>query len=252
MKTPYTFSFIISYKHNNERLHNLRRVLDWVNGFDKVEIILVEQDKCSKISHLYLKCKHIFTKSELPFNKSWGYNVGLNHSNTNVIVFGDSDIIMKPNEFITGLQSLENFEMVSPYSSVVDLNPMENILPFEHILKIDRFSRGDFDNQKINLCGGITMFRKDSILKIGGWDQRFFGWGCEDDFQTIKVKTLLTWTELKGKCFHFHHSKEPINEKLYKRSFQILEETSKLSTSDLMMIINRSRNTMGIKNLYDK
>ena len=73
----HSFTYIIGYRHSPDRLNNLRRVLDWINGFANVEVILVEQDKHSKISHLSLKCKHIFIKTDKPYNKYWGYNVGL-------------------------------------------------------------------------------------------------------------------------------------------------------------------------------
>ena len=81
----FSFTFIIAYRHSIERLQNLRRVLDWINGFRGVEVILIEQDKHSKISHLNLKAKHIFTKSNLPFNKSLAFNVGLKYSTSNIL-----------------------------------------------------------------------------------------------------------------------------------------------------------------------
>ena len=64
----YTFSCIILYRHNIQRWNNLKRVLEWINSFSGVEVILVEQDTHSKISHLSLPAKHIFTKSNMPFN----------------------------------------------------------------------------------------------------------------------------------------------------------------------------------------
>ena len=93
----YSFTYIIAYKHSADRLQNLRRVLDWINGFANVEVIIVEQDKHSKIRHLNLKAKHVFTRCDLPFNKSHAFNVGIKSSTSNLIVFGDSDLIMDPN-----------------------------------------------------------------------------------------------------------------------------------------------------------
>ena len=75
MEPYYSFTYVIGYRHNLERLQNLRRVLDWINGFARVEVLLVEQDTHSKISHLNLKAKHIFTKSDMPYNRSWAFNV---------------------------------------------------------------------------------------------------------------------------------------------------------------------------------
>jgi hypothetical protein len=91
MNQQNAFTFIIGYRHRIDRLNNLRRTLDWINGFSGGQIILVEQDKHSKISHLNLKCQHIFVKSNMPYNRSWAFNVGLKHAKSNLIVFSDSD-----------------------------------------------------------------------------------------------------------------------------------------------------------------
>ena len=50
----YAFTFIIGYRHKIDRLNNLRRTLDWINGFSGGQIILVEQDKHTKISQITL------------------------------------------------------------------------------------------------------------------------------------------------------------------------------------------------------
>lgn len=247
----YAFTFIIGYRHKIDRLNNLRRTLDWINGFSGGQIILVEQDKHTKISHLNLKCQHIFIKSNMPYNRSWAFNVGLKHAKSNIIVFSDSDLIMNPNDFIEGLKAMQQYEMVSPYNSVVDLTQQESGLPLEKIVNINRPGRGETDNQKINISGGISIFRKDAIMRIGGWSEEFFSWGGEDDFQTIKVKNFLTWTELKAKCYHLWHQREQPDMKCYQRNLQILEKTSKMSKDDLQKMINTSLQKIGMKNRFD-
>ena len=67
MESPYLFSYIIGYRHSQERLLNLRRVLDWLRGFCGVEVIIVEQDREPILSTFTLfGFKYIFTKSEHP------------------------------------------------------------------------------------------------------------------------------------------------------------------------------------------
>lgn len=251
MEQPYMFTYIIGYRHNIERLNNLRRTLDWINSFTGAEVIVVEQDTHSRISHLNLKCKHIFIKSKLPYNRSWAFNVGLKNSNSNIIVCGDSDLIMKPDDFIKGLQAVSQYEMVSPYHSVVDLTPQESGMPLQELVQINRPGRGETDNQKINISGGIAIFRKDALLKIGGWPEEFFSWGGEDDYQTIKVKNFLTWIELQAKCYHLYHSRSQPDMKFYQRSLQILQKAGQMSKEDLQKIINNSLPKIGMKNKLD-
>jgi len=252
MNQYYSFTYIIGYRHKPDRLNNLRRVLDWINGFMGAEVILIEQDKHSKISHLNLKCKHIFLKSKKPYNKSWAFNVATKMAKSNVIVFADSDLVMNPNDFIESLKMLEKYEMVNPYRSVVDLNQQESGLNLEQMISIDRPGRGETDHQKVPLCGGICIFRKEAINKIGGWNENFIGWGAEDDFVSLKVKNYLNWTEMPNRCYHLFHNREVPNMNEYQRNLNLLNQYNNLSKDDLWKTIIKELPKSGMKNKYDE
>ena len=247
----HTFTFIIGYRHRIDRFNNLKRTLDWINGFAGVDVILVEQDTHSKISHLTLRARHIFLKSDKPYNRSWAFNIGTKLSKSNVIVFSDSDLIMEPNQFIEGLKAIEQYDMVSPYNSVLDLTAQESTLQLQDIVKINRPGRGETDNQKINICGGISIFRKDAIQRIAGWNEDFIGWGGEDDFQAIKVENFLSNTTLPYKCYHLYHNRETPNQIGYQRTLQLLQSLKSLSKDDLVRTINMSLPKIGMVNKYD-
>lgn len=251
MSLNYNFTYIISYRHSSERLNNLKRTLEWINAFSGGEIILVEQDKHSKIKDIKLPCRHIFLKSNMPFNKSWGFNVGLKYANSNVIVFGDSDLIMDPQEFIKSVRLLEQYEMVNPYNSVIDLNPQESNASLDQIMKINRPGRGETDIQKVPLCGGICIFRREAIHKIGGWHEDFIGWGGEDDFQSVKVKAFLNWYENQAKCYHIYHDRLAPDMKWYQRNLQLLQKLSPMAKEELQKVINNVTPKSGLKYKYD-
>jgi predicted glycosyltransferase involved in capsule biosynthesis len=251
MKFPYNFTYIISYRHSSERLGNLKRTLDWINSFTGVEIIVVEQDKNSTLKDMKLPCRHIFLKSKMPFNKSWGFNVGLKYVNSNIIVFGDSDLIMDPNEFIKSIKMIEQYEMINPYSSVIDLSTQESNINMEQIFTITRPGRGETDIQKVPLCGGICIFRRDAIHRIGGWHENFVGWGGEDDFQTIKVKNFLTWYENDAKCYHLYHNRPAPDMKWYQKNLSLLQTLSSMSKEELQKLINGEVPKSGLKYKYD-
>lgn len=247
----YAFTYIIGYRHRVDRFMNLKRVLDWINAFSSVQVILVEQDKHSKISHLNLKAQHIFLKTDKPYNKSWSFNVALKYVKSDIVAFADSDLIMNPDALIESLKLISQYEMVNPYNSVIDLDPQETGLPIEQIVSINRPGRGETDHQKVPLCGGICIFRKDAINKIGGWNENFIGWGAEDDFQSIKVTNFLSWTELPHKCYHLYHVREAPNMPLYQRNIQLLNQLATLSKEDLVKTINKDIPKNGMKNKYD-
>ena len=247
----YSFTFIIAYKHKLDRLQNLKRVIDWVLGFQGVELIIVEQDKSPKLPAYSLKgFRYFYTKSDLPFNKSWAFNVGLKYSSTNIIIFGDSDLIMDPQEFITSIKLLEQYEAVNPYSKVIDLNPQENGDSIEMLKKIQRPYRGELDIQKTPIAGGIIMFRKDALVKIGGFCEDFIGWGGEDDYQGFKIKMFLNWTEIPNKCYHLYHDKVKPDTIYYQRNLQLLNTLVKMNQQDTQRYINNSMPKMGLRNKY--
>lgn len=246
---PYLFTLIIAYKHRNDRIHNLKRVLDWASGFGGIEIIIVEQDKNPKLHTFSFKgIKYIYTKSNLPFNKSHAFNVGLKHSTTQTIVFGDCDLIMDPQKMISGLKLLEQYECVSPYNRVIDLTPNEVNLSLEQMYQINRPGRGETDIQKICLSGGIIMYRKDAIVKIGGWCEDFIGWGGEDDFQSHKSKMFLNWHEQSGTCYHLWHDRSAPDPAPYQRNLQLLNKLVALTPQDMQKHINASIQKIGMKN----
>ena len=86
----------------------------------------------------------------MPFNKDWAFNVGLKHATTDVIVFGDCDLIMDPQKMINALRMLDQYECVSPYSRVIDLNQNEVNLPLEELSKIEKITWFHLWGEKAN------------------------------------------------------------------------------------------------------
>lgn len=252
MKNNYLFSYIIAYRHTPERLDNLRKVIQWLYAFNGVEIIIVEEDNNSKLNNINIPAKHIFLKSKLPFNKSFAFNVGLNYTTTPIIVFGDSDVIVEPNSFVNSLNLIEKYDVINPYEKIIDLTQKETLeLPIPNIFAINRDGRGDTDNQKVPFCGGITIFRIEAIEKIGGWNEDFIGWGCEDDFESFMVKKYLNYHQVYSRAYHLYHEKAPVEQFFYKRNLDLLNKLVKMNDNQLHNLIYNQRSKNGIKNKYE-
>ncbi len=248
----YSFTFIVGYRHRNDRFTNLRKVLKWVNGFTGVDVIIVEQDSHSKIDHINLDARHIFVKNDGHYNRSWAFNIGVKLSKSNIIVFSDSDLIMDTEEFITSLKEIENYDMISPYKSVLDLQPNESRLSLDQLNGITRPGRGETDNQTINICGGMSIFRKDSIMRIGGWCEEFCSWGGEDDYLTILVKKLLKYKEMSYRCYHLYHSRDKMDMQQYQKNLNLLNKLGSISDDELFRFANNNRAKNSFINKYDK
>lgn len=238
------FSYIIPFRFRQDRIIPLRRVVDFISGFQGAEIIIVEQDTHSKISHLNLKATHIFIESEIPFNKSWAYNVGVKNSIAPVLVFADADFILNPNDLIESLKMLETYDCVIPTSNIVNLTPQESAADFNHIFSIKR------PGYKFSMTNGAVLFRREAIQKIGGWNEDFIGLSQENQFQDIKIKNLLNYKELDFTGYHLNHRQDPPDFTFAQRNNQIMDTYRQATTEVLNQHISQTSFKIGLKNKY--
>jgi hypothetical protein len=237
------FTYIIPFRYKYDRIIPLRRVVEWLSGFQQIEIIIVEQDTHSKIEHLNLKATHIFIESDAPFNKSWAYNVALKRTNSNILIFGDSDFIMNPNEMIDSLRALEDCDCVIPTSNIVKLEQGESNADFGHIFQINR------NYPKANMSDGMTIYKRDAIQKIGGWNEDFLGLGFANKFQDMKILKMLKYKQMDYTGYHMYHRSENFDTALYQRNQQIIDYYNNPS-SDLQSHINLTVPKIGHVNKY--
>jgi glycosyltransferase involved in cell wall biosynthesis len=215
------FTYIIPFKFSSDRILSLKRVVEWLSGFQGVEIMIVEQDTHSKIDYLNFKATHVFLKSTIPFNKSWAYNVGIKRAMSKTIIFGDADFVMNPMELIESLKMIDSFDCIIPTDSVVKLSPSESQMDTNSIFRIDRVET------KSNILDGISIFNKDAIMKIGGWNEDMIGLGFENSFQEMKMNKYLNSKQLNFKGYHLFHQPDSTPQQLQMRNKQILEVYSK-------------------------
>jgi hypothetical protein len=238
------FTYVIPFKFRSDRIIPLRRVVDFINGFQGAEVVIVEQDSHSKISHLNLRAKHIFLKSDLPFNKSWAFNVIVRRLISPVVIFADADFLMPPNDLVESLKALENYDCVIPTSSIVSLSPQESAIDLNQIFSI---KREGFKNAMTNGC---VLFKKEAIHKIGGWNEDFIGLSQENQFQDIKIKNLLSWKQMDYVGYHLFHRQETSNMNFVQRNNQIMDIYKNANSQTLMQHIQTTAPKVGLANKY--
>jgi glycosyltransferase involved in cell wall biosynthesis len=235
---------VIPFKFRSDRIIPLRRIVDFINGFQGAEVVIVEQDSHSKISHLNLRAKHIFLKSDLPFNKSWAFNVALRKLIAPVVIFADADFLISPNDLIESLKTLESFDCVIPTSNIVSLNPQESAADLNQIFTIKR------SGFKTAMSNGCVLFKKESIQKIGGWNEDFIGVSQENQFQDIKISKLLNFKQLDFTGYHLFHHQDMLNPVFMQRNNQIMEVYKEGNIDSLYQHIYSTSPKIGWSNKY--
>jgi hypothetical protein len=238
------FTYVIPFRYSPDRIIPLRRIIDWLSGFQGIEIMVVEQDKHSKISHLNLRVNHVFIESDAPFNKSWSYNVALKRASSPILIFGDGDFMMNPNDLIDSLRILDSCDCVIPTNNIVTLSPQESVADMNMILGIKR------PGFKSNMTNGIVLFKKDSLVKIGGWNEDFVGLGYENKFQDMKIMKMLNYKQLEFTGYHLFHQNVNMDINLDQRNRQIFDFYQDGDINKLQQHINMTIPKIGTVNKY--
>lgn len=207
-------SYIFTYRQTSiDRFNNLKNVLTWLTNLNvpDLEIMIIEQDDYQKLNvPIDFKIKHIFVKNPGLFNRSWGFNIGVRNTTNPILFFGDSDMIVNPIHIFETINLLQTsqFDVVSPFKQCIELDEKEtqivDIKNFNYSL--DKLPRGG-----MNFCSGIVAYNRIALERIYAWDERFEGWGGEDDIQFMKTRQILKFLTLNASCFHLYHERSKLD-----------------------------------------
>jgi glycosyl transferase family 7 (putative galactosyltransferase) len=209
-------SYIITYRATDDpaRRANLDAVLDWLKLQTLADVIVIEQDVAPTLGDLasFPGLRTLFAYNPGPFNKSWGLNVGVRASKGSLLAFGDADVLCR------GLPAAvaaarSGAPVVRAFSKALDLDEGDS-----DILRSDLSCLGDpsfgaaapdraESGEIVPLCGALVLFQRQFLARLGGWDERFLGWGGEDDAMDIKVqRSGARGVKIKGSPgFHLAH-----------------------------------------------
>jgi hypothetical protein len=211
-------TYIMTYRDGDgpARRDNLLAVLRWLSRYPMFDVVVVEQDSVPRLTGPlpHPRCTHVFAYNPGPFNKNWGYNVGFRHANHAILAFGDADVIVGDAiaESIAYLKT--GYSTVKPYKRLFDLTEDESRRVIEADLDYvpersaslpGREGIGEF----LVFAGGVFLITRAAFVHVGGWDERFRGWGGEDDAMSYKLeRARVSGVELDSRgAIHLHHER---------------------------------------------
>ncbi len=188
-------SFIIGHR-GLERLPLLIATLKSIASQSgrRIECVVVEQDLESKIKQFlpgWVRYVHApLEDRETAFSRGRAFNVGAKTARSDLLIFHDGDILV-PHDYAQEVYDRfrDGFEFINlkrfifyldqeSSESIVDQNSLVNLTP-------------SFDAIVQNLVGGASFaITRSAYFDIGGFDERFVGWGYEDIEFSDRAGTL--------------------------------------------------------------
>lgn len=239
-------NYIIAYRHSIERYKNLKKVLNWLKKTPEIDVTVVEQDVVRRMPPNSVN--HILAYDPRDFNRAFGFNVGVKNTESDIYIFGDGDLVLPTEYLINSILSVynNNFDLISPYNKVIDLNNAETSLPINKIFSIEREGR-----EGINLCGGISIWSRSAIYLAGLWEEDVCTYGWEDNIQTLKMDRLgLNCGEIATSVYHLYHKKNAIDKNSYEKAGDIYKQMSNAPVQNLKNYLEASLEIIGNPNRY--
>lgn len=233
-------SYIIGFRQSNEErkialifvLKNLRKY------FPNLEIIIVEQDDSPKLQiDANLNIHQFFIKNSEAYNRGWAFNVAVKQTEKNIFVFADADIFLSKEEYLLCFEATQKFEAITPTKTKatnISISSHRN-LAFEKIGQRELFT----------FAGGIVILTKNAFEKIGGWDERFEGWGGEDGAFSHVIFNMLISKTFDFEMFHIDHPRTELDGKQQPKYFEnrkLDEEIQSMNNITLDRYIKKLKN----------
>ena len=207
-------SFLTTYRYSDQyRLSNLERVVNHISiEFPDWEIVVVEQDEKSTLGSHPLAKKLTYSHVYNPglFNKSWGVNVAFRQSSGDILVVSDADMIVQADDMQRAVKACEKeLEAVRPYGRLIDMTESETEKYMQAGDLPDRpeSARGydrDHVSESICMAGGIYIITREYFSRTGGMDERFYGWGGEDDAMSTKLQGMSSRVAIAKNTLAWH------------------------------------------------
>lgn len=211
IEIPTTYdriSVVMAFRESGEnRLEGLKKCIQCIRQQTMdCYIVLVEQDRepFNQYELEKLVDSYLFIYSMSMFNKSWAFNCGTMIAPDDLVLLHDCDLLV-PRNYVKECMRI--------------LGTKDLALPWAKILYLTEESSKSYPEGHPKVCytitshqavGGSLLVRKNFYLRIGGMDERFEGWGGEDNAfyaKAAKLGRISRVSPVTGMTLLHHHHK---------------------------------------------
>jgi hypothetical protein len=206
-------SFLIGHR-GIARLPHLLATLRSIAAQEDValECIVVEQETVSRLGPLlpsWVRLVHTPPPDvDMPFCRSWAFNVAASHARGRVLVLHDNDLLM-PIDYAAELlrRIARGYELVNLKRFVFYLSNTHTQAVFGGQAGLaDQAPETTVQNTR---GGGSVAITASGFERIGGMDETFVGWGGEDNEFWERAQTLKVWPWANLSLVHLWHAPQP-------------------------------------------
>jgi hypothetical protein len=153
-------------------------------------------------------CLGIINGEEI--NKSKAVNLAAKKATRDIFVIADSDVVFDPKIIVEAISLLNEAPWVVPFTEIrnIERAGTERLLKTKPKWPIDVKSEECTKSNWVydGFAGKLFVISRENFDAVGGFDERFIGWGGEDDAFSHAVRTICgKIANVKGKVYHLWH-----------------------------------------------
>ncbi|MGW3231165.1 glycosyltransferase [Kitasatospora sp. NPDC001095] len=202
------------------RVRNLAAVLnalaDQSHPRERYRVVVVESDERPRWRELFADAcdTYLFAPDPGRFNKSWTVNVGVVHGArpAELVCVLDGDILVD-RDFVA--RAVERFQRPGtqahwPFEDMLFLDPASSARAVRTRCLDAAPDPGPDRLRGVHLRrppGGCVWLREDLFTRIGGMDERFCGWGGEDQDFVWRAERYGPMDRHRDPVVHLHHDR---------------------------------------------
>ena len=150
------------------------------------------------------------TQNTLPFNKSAAVNKAAKMASNDILMVCDADIAFDMDLIKNSLEIVNDVPWISPFCERWDLTHVSTNEVLKAPCDVEMKSFGIDVKRKYKevrcRAGSVFIMTKKNFYKVGGFDERFAGWGFEDSaFELAARYTIGDCAEIDNIVYHLWH-----------------------------------------------
>ncbi|WP_209125516.1 galactosyltransferase-related protein [Alkalihalobacillus sp. BA299] len=165
------------------------------------------------------------------FSRSKGINQAAQMATNSIFVIADADIFYDPIIITKSIKLLEIHPWVIPYNNVLNLTETSTkkllktkpIWPTNIRIEARKRHSGTYSS-----VGGLNVIPRHHFEAVGGFDERFVGWGREDDTFVLAMNAICgPFVRIDSSIYHLWHP--PMEKSNLNQNDQLYQKYKKAS-----------------------